>query len=146
MIENHYPTMTLEEIKHLSVSDLATEDAVLFLWATAPKLCECFEVIDAWGFSYRTCAVWVKDKIGMGYYLRNQHELLLIAKRGDPPMPSESSRPSSVIHAPRTDHSAKPVAFYELIEGMYPELPKIELFSRSPRTGWDAWGNQASAA
>jgi N6-adenosine-specific RNA methylase IME4 len=144
-IENHYPTMSLEEICALPVADLATEDAVLFLWATAPKLGECFEVLKAWGFEYRTCAVWAKDKIGMGYYVRNQHELLLIAKRGEPPMPKESDRRPSLIHAARTEHSYKPVEFYELIEGMYPELPKIELFSRSPREGWSAWGNQAGA-
>jgi N6-adenosine-specific RNA methylase IME4 len=143
-IENHYPTMSLEEICALPVADLATEDALLFLWATAPKLGECFEVLKAWGFDYRTCAVWAKDRIGMGYYFRSQHELLLVAKRGEPPAPAESDRRSSVIHAPRGEHSAKPVEFYELIEGMYPDLPKIELFSRSPRDGWVAWGNQAN--
>jgi N6-adenosine-specific RNA methylase IME4 len=146
VIENHYPTMTLDEICALKVADIATPDAVLFMWATAPKLAECFQVISAWGFDYRTCAVWVKDKIGMGYYVRNQHELLLIAKRGEPPMPAEEARQSSVITAPRTEHSAKPAEFYELIERMYPELPKIELFSRSPRDGWASWGNQANAA
>jgi N6-adenosine-specific RNA methylase IME4/ParB-like chromosome segregation protein Spo0J len=146
VIENHYPTMSLEEICALPMAKLATDDAVLFLWATAPKLGECFEVLKAWGFEYRTCAVWAKDKIGMGYYVRNQHELLLIAKRGEPPTPQESNRPSSLIHAAREAHSAKPVEFYELIEGMYPELPKIELFCRSPREGWAAWGNQAEVA
>jgi N6-adenosine-specific RNA methylase IME4 len=145
-IENHYPTMSLEEICSLSVADLATEDALLFLWATAPKLGECFEVLKAWDFDYRTCAVWAKDKIGMGYYFRSQHELLLLAKRGEPPTPKEGDRRSSIIHAARAEHSAKPVEFYELIEGMYPELPKIELFCRSPREGWAAWGNQAEVA
>jgi N6-adenosine-specific RNA methylase IME4 len=144
VIENHYPTMTLAEICALPVLDLATDDAVLFMWATAPKLAECFEVLNAWGFEYRTCAVWVKDKIGMGFYVRNQHELLLIAKRGDPPMPAEGDRSPSVIMAARTEHSEKPVEFYELIERMYPELPKIELFARDEREGWQRWGNQAN--
>lgn len=146
VIENHYPTMTLEDICALPVADISTPDAVLFLWATAPKLAECFQVITAWGFDYRTCAVWVKDKIGMGYYVRNQHELLLIAKRGEPPMPAVSDRQSSVITADRTEHSTKPVEFAEMIERMYPELPKIELFCRTPRDGWAVWGNQAEAA
>ncbi len=146
VIENHYPTMTLEEICALPVAEMATPDAVLFMWATAPKLAECFDVIKAWGFDYRTCAVWVKDKIGMGYYVRNQHELLLIAKRGEPPMPAVVDRQSSVITADRTEHSAKPVEFAEMIERMYPELPKIELFCRSPREGWAVWGNQSEAA
>lgn len=145
-IENHYPTMTLEEICALPVGNLATDDAILYLWATAPKLAECFEVITAWGFTYRTCFVWVKDKIGMGYHARNQHELLLVAKRGEIPPPPVEARVSSVVYGDRTEHSAKPLEFYGLIESFYPELPKIELFSRSPREGWAAWGNQASAA
>lgn len=145
-IENHYPTMTLEEICALPVKDLATDDALLYLWATSPKLAECMKVIEAWGFVYRTSFVWVKDKIGMGYHARNQHELLLVAKRGELPPPPPTARQSSVIHAPRTEHSAKPVEFHVLIEGMYPELPKIELFCRSARHGWEVWGNQAGAA
>jgi N6-adenosine-specific RNA methylase IME4 len=145
-IENHYPTMTLEEICALPVSELAADDALLYLWATAPKLAECILVLEAWGFAYRTNLVWVKDKIGMGYHARNQHELLLVAKRGSIPPPAPGDRVSSVIHADRTEHSAKPAIFYELIERWYPSLPKIELFSRAPRTGWAAWGNQASEA
>ena len=146
IIENHYPTMPLEEICALNISDLAGDDAVLYLWATAPKLAECMEVIGAWGFDYRTNLVWVKDKIGMGYYARNQHELLLVARRGELPPPKESDRLSSVVYADRGEHSVKPEVFHELIERWYPTLPKIELFSRAPRPGWDAWGNQASEA
>lgn len=144
-IENHYPTMTLEEICALPVGDLATDDAMLYLWATAPKLAECFEVIEAWGFEYRTNMVWDKVKIGMGYHARNQHELLLICKRGQMPPPEAGTQPSSVFAEPRTEHSAKPHFFYEMIEGAYPNLPKIELFCRSPRDGWDVWGNQSGA-
>lgn len=145
-IENHYPTMTLEEICALPVLDIAAENAVLLLWATAPKLAECMTVMDAWGFEYRTCMAWVKDKIGMGYYVRNKHELLLIARRGALPVPLPSARPSSVVEAPRNAHSAKPHEFYDLIEQMYPDHPKVELFCRTPRKGWTAWGNQAEAA
>lgn len=144
-IENHYPTMTLDEICALPVPDICMDGAVLFLWATAPKLRECMDVIDAWGFTYRTCMVWVKDRIGMGYHARNRHEMLLIAKRGQlsPPLPSD--RPDSVIESPRTEHSTKPFLFYDTIDRMYPGLPKVELFSRSPREGWASWGNQADA-
>lgn len=143
-IENHYPTMTLEQICALPVHECAADNAILFLWATAPKLAECFDVINAWGFTYRTCMVWVKDKIGMGYHARNQHEILLIAKKGELSPPEPSDRPSSVVNAPRNEHSAKPEVFYDLIERMYPDLPKVELFARSRRDGWDAWGNQAN--
>ncbi len=65
------------------VAEVAADDSVLFMWATSPKLREAMQVVEAWGFDYKTCMVWVKDKIGMGYYARQQHELLLIAKRGD---------------------------------------------------------------
>jgi N6-adenosine-specific RNA methylase IME4 len=141
-VEEHYPTMTLDDICALPVTELATDDALLFLWSPAPLIEKAMQVIAAWGFEYRTCAVWVKDKIGMGLYVRQQHELLLIARRGEPPLPAEADRLSSVIIAPRGEHSAKPVAFYERIERMYPDLPKIELFARNARCGWDAWGNE----
>lgn len=144
-IENQYPTMTLDEIKALDLDAIALDDCVLFMWATSPKLAEAFEVLRAWGFEYRTCAVWDKQKIGMGYYFRQQHELLLVAVRGQPMTPAPANRPSSVLSFPRGEHSAKPVEVYELIEAMYPELPKLEMFCRSPRDGWGAWGNQAAA-
>lgn len=145
-IENQYPTMTLDDIKGLPLDDICTEDCVLFMWATSPKLAEAMEVLEAWGFGYRTCAVWDKQKIGMGYYFRQQHELLLVAVRGAPPTPLPANRPSSVLSFPRGAHSAKPVEVYELIEAMYGDLPKLEMFCRSPREGWGVWGNQSKAA
>lgn len=144
-VENQYPTMDLDAICRLPVPQLATEDAVLFLWGTSPKLVEALRVIEAWGFTYRTCAVWHKPQIGMGYYFRQQHELLFVATRGNLPAPAPADRIGSVITADRTAHSAKPVEFAEAIERMYPTLPKIELFSRVPRDGWAVWGNQSAA-
>ena len=144
-IENHYPTMTLAEICAMPVSDLATDDAMLYMWATAPKLVECLEVVKAWGFEYRTNMVWDKEKIGMGYHARNQHEILLICKRGEIPPPAAGKQPSSVHREARTEHSAKPEFYHEMIEGFYPQLPKIELFCRSARDGWSVWGNQSGA-
>ena len=145
-IENQYPTMSLEEIKAMDMTKVAFDDCVMFMWATSPKLAEAFEVLEAWGFSYRTCAVWDKQKIGMGYYFRQQHELLLIAVKGQPPTPAPADRPSSVFSYPRGNHSAKPHEVYEIIEAMYPTLPKIEMFCRTPREGWGVWGNQSKAA
>ena len=143
-IENHYPTMTLEEICLLPVAEIATPDSVLFLWTTSPKLAESMQVIEAWGYAYKTCMVWDKERMGMGYYARQQHELLLIATRGAVPVPDPSNRPPSVIRVRRdNEHSTKPAEFYEVIERMYPDLPKIELFARGRRVGWSAWGNQA---
>jgi len=145
-IENQYPTMPLDKIAALPVNACATDDAVLFLWATSPKLAEALHVIETWGFSYRTCAVWDKGQIGMGYYFRQQHELLLVAVKGTPPTPQPDARPSSVFRVPRSEHSVKPVAIYEAIERMYPTLPKLELFARTRRDGWEKWGNQAAEA
>jgi len=142
-IENQYPTMETQDICDLPVPSIADTDAVLFLWATSPKLLESLRVMEAWGFTYKTCMVWVKDKIGMGYYARQRHEILLIGTRGHLPTPEPSNRPDSVIMAPRDKHSAKPVRAYELLELMYPGLPKVEIFCRTPREGWASWGNQA---
>ncbi len=139
-IENQYPTMELDAIKELEPP--AAPDSVVFMWATSPKLAESIEVLTAWGFNYRTCMVWVKDKIGMGYYARQRHELLLIAKRGDFPVPEPSTRPDSVIEAPRGEHSVKPKQVYDLLETMYPDASRIELFARNEREGWDSWGNE----
>jgi N6-adenosine-specific RNA methylase IME4 len=144
-IENHYPTLTFEEICALPVADIAHEDAVLFLWATSPKLPECLDVVRAWGFTHRTGMAWVKDKIGMGFHVRERHEILLIAKRGELPPPPPEARPDSVVQAPRLEHSAKPAVFYDLIDQMYPAVRKVELFGRAPeqRELWTVWGNQA---
>jgi len=140
-IENHYPTLELEKIKVIKIP--ADDNAMLFLWAPAPKVEEGLEVMKAWGFSYRTNMVWLKDKIGTGYYARGKHELLLIGIKGDgigTPLPE--NRPESVIFAERTEHSKKPDIFYEIIEKMYPKHSKIELFARNKREGWEAWGNE----
>lgn len=141
--EAHYPNMKTAEICALPVSDLATPDAALFLWAIPAMLTEAFEVMSAWGFNYVAQVVWVKDKIGMGFWVRYQHELLLIGRRGDIPTPPERERPPSIVNSPRREHSRKPDEAYELIERMYPELPKIELFARNARRGWSVWGNEA---
>jgi N6-adenosine-specific RNA methylase IME4 len=140
-IENHYTTMTTEAICGLIEHVQAADDAVLFLWATNPKLPEALRVMTAWGFTYRTNMVWVKDRPGMGYFVRGQHELLLIGGRGSLPVPAPSDRPSSVVEAPRQDHSAKPAEVYELIEAMYPAHAWRELFARQRRPGWSSWGH-----
>jgi N6-adenosine-specific RNA methylase IME4 len=143
-IENHYPTMRLEELKALSVKEHARDNCVLLLWAPAPLLKEAIELSEAWGFRYQTCAVWDKERIGMGYYFRQQHEHLLVATKGSPRVPLPRNRPPSVLRAPRSKHSQKPAKVYELIEQMYPNFEKIELFARptKPRPGWTFWGNE----
>ena len=143
-IENQYPTLSLEEICKLGIPAIAAKDAILFLWATSPKLAEAMQVIDSWGFEYKTCMVWIKNKIGMGYHVRQKHELLLIATKGSPGVPDEKNRPSSVIQAARGKHSEKPDKVYSLIEKMYPDVKRVELFARRTRRGWDSWGNEVT--
>jgi N6-adenosine-specific RNA methylase IME4 len=135
--------MTLEDICGLPIDDVVTDDALLFLWSSPPMLEKATRVLEAWGFQYKTMAVWDKLTIGMGYFFRQQHELLLVGERGNMPKPSPENRPPSVIQETRGKHSEKPAAFYEIIEAMYPELLKLELFSRRRREGWISWGNQA---
>ena len=139
-IENKYPTMSLDKIKNVNVP--ASDDALLFLWVTVPKMEEGLAVMKAWGFNYRTGLVWVKNTIGMGYYVRQQHELLLIGVKGNGiGVPLPENRPSSVINANRGEHSKKPDVVYEIIEKMYPNHTRIEMFARNRRVGWDSWGN-----
>jgi len=138
--ENHYPTQPLAEIEGLAVP--AADDAILFLWAVSSLLPEALAVMEAWGFDYRTSLVWVKDKIGLGAWVRHRHELLLVGRKGSFPAPDPAERPDSVIEAARGRHSQKPACVYELLERMYPQASKLELFARTSRPGWSAWGNQ----
>lgn len=140
-VENKYPTMALEEILALKVGDIAAPDAALFLWAALLE--EGFEVLRAWGFQFRSHAVWVKPSVGMGQWFRQQHETLLLGVRGNIPVPLAANRSPSVIIAPRGKHSEKPDAAYEIIERGFPEFPKIELFARRARRGWKRWGLEA---
>jgi N6-adenosine-specific RNA methylase IME4 len=143
--DNHYPTMDVDAIKALSVPEIAAPDCVLFLWATAPMLPQALEVMGAWGFIYKSHIVWDKQRSGTGFWFRNRHELLLLGTRGDIPAPLPAQYPS-LIAEPSGAHSVKPLTFINMIEHMFPGLPSIELFSRLPRQGWDAWGNQAAGA
>jgi N6-adenosine-specific RNA methylase IME4 len=144
LIENQYSTMSLEELCGLDISKLCTPDAVLFCWATSPKLEESLIALKAWGFTYRTCAIWDKKVIGMGYYFRQQHELLLVATQGNLPPPAKEVRTSSIFRSRRKTHSRKPECVYRWIEQAYPDpLGKRELFAREQRPGWlPAWGNE----
>lgn len=139
-IENQYPTATLDEIKNHKPE--TADDCVLFMWATAPKLKEALDVVDAWGFSYKTHAIWDKVKIGMGYWFRGQHELLLVATKGKVAPPMEDQRVSSIFTEARQGHSRKPECVYQWIEKSFPHLVKIEMYARKARNGWNSTGNE----
>ncbi len=139
-IENKYPTMELDELKTLEPP--SASNSVIFMWATAPKLIEALELLKAWGFSYKTHAMWDKEIMGMGYWFRGQHELLLVGTRGNFSPPLEEARVSSVIREKRTQHSRKPELVYEMLGRMFPKSTKIELFARVKHEGWTSWGDE----
>ena len=140
--ERHYPSMSIEELCELPVKSLSAEDAVLFLWVTAPMLEEAFRVIDAWDFTYKAMFVWDKVKHNYGHYNSVRHEVLLIYTRGSM-LPERGKLYDSVVVIERSKrHSEKPEKFREIIEAMYPSGPRIELFARKPSPGWATWGNE----
>lgn len=141
--DNHYPTSTIDAIKSRDVGSLAADDSVCWLWATVPLLHKGIEVMQSWGFEYKSHLIWNKDGIGTGYWFRNKHELLLVGTRGNIPAPAMGEQFPSVIDAPVGEHSAKPATFYEIIEAYFPTLPKIELNARAARRGWARWGYEA---
>jgi N6-adenosine-specific RNA methylase IME4 len=144
--DNHYPTSELEDIKARDVASIAADECVLFLWVTVPMLMKGGEVMAAWGFEYVTNFSWKKDRLGQGYWNRNQHEHLLVDVKGKVVPPAQGEMLwSSIIDAPTREHSVKPDEVYELIESYFPTIPKIELNARRAREGWAAWGNEAPA-
>ncbi|MEE8559446.1 MAG: MT-A70 family methyltransferase [Alphaproteobacteria bacterium] len=117
--DNHYQTMPTEAIKSLAFGGLAATDCVLFLWATAPMLPEALEVLDHWGFAYKSQFVWLKPKAATGFWNRNRHELLLIGTRGAIPAPAPGYQVDSVLEAAadeRLAHSEKPASARAMIE------------------------------
>ena len=141
-IENHYQTMDIEEIKKMNVP--YSDDCILYLWATAPLIVEALEVIKAWGFEYKTQMIWDKKRYGMGYWFRGQHEILMVATKGDVSPPPQSMRVRSVYREERGKHSKKPDAIRRLIDEWYPDKTKLELFARDTFEGWEVQGNEAS--
>ena len=141
--DTHYKTMPKEDLLKMKIP--SAQNSVLFLWATNPKLEVALEVMQAFGYTYKTNLVWVKDIFGTGYYFRGQHELLLLGIKGDMPPPTEETRSSSVLMSSRRKHSQKPEEIYDLIESMYPNRTYLELFARptDKREKWTYWGLEA---
>lgn len=150
-VGNKYQVQDLEWIKSLPVSDISADDCVLFLWVTMPKLNEVFQVIESWGFEYKTCAfVWAKKNKksdswfwGMGRWTRANPELCLLATKGNP------KRVSASVHSLVVDrigaHSKKPDQVRDKIVELIGNVPRIELFAREKTPGWDVWGNEVDS-
>lgn len=140
----HYPTQPTAVIEELPTTDSTfpkfADPCVLFLWATSPLLPSAIDVLEAWGFAYKACLIWVKDRApGLGWWLDTRHELLLIGVRGST---TPIEKVDSVITAMVDTHSRKPVEAYAAIERMFPGLRRVECFARAPRPGWSVWGNE----
>lgn len=149
-----YETMTIDEIKKLPVEDIADEKAQLYLWVPNALLPDGLAVMDAWGFEYKSNIVWEKvrkdggpDGRGVGFYFRNVTELLLfgIKKKSAPNRTLPPARSQvNLIRTMKREHSRKPDEIIPIIEACSPG-PRIELFARGLREGWDMWGDQAVA-
>jgi len=141
-VEHHYQPMTIQELCNLPIKEITADKAVLFIWVTSPIIQECWDVIRAWGFEYKASFVWDKIKHNYGHYNSVRHELLLICTK-DSYLPEMNELPDSVISIERSEkHSEKPEYFRELIEKMYPNSKKIELFAREKFNGWDVFGDE----
>jgi len=169
--EGHYPLMTMAEIAALPIGKLAARNAAVLMWCTFPYLDKQIKLFDHWGFRFRTqFLTWVKLNpkgydlpaddpayrsgkeyvlysdgmfhsvfFGVGYYAKSNPEVCLLGMRGQ--LPTISDAVSSVILAPRREHSRKPDEAYSRIEGVFGEVPRIELFARRPAPGWASAGN-----
>lgn len=150
----HYTTLSTEDIAALPVAELAAEDSCLFMWISWPMLTDAMDLIEAWGFKYKTCGFdWMKAHagqldmlrddtdalMGMGYWTRANTEPCLLATRGKPKRLNADVRQG--IIEPRREHSRKPDCVHGRIERLVAG-PYLELFARAPKTGWDVWGNQ----
>lgn len=141
--DNHYGTMPLADICAMPIADLADDDAHLHLWTTNAFLFDAKQVMEAWGFEYRSCFVWVKPQMGIGNYWRVSHEFMLLGIRGN----AKSFRDRGQMswrEIDRTKHSAKPREIRVAIEKVS-WGPYLELFGRSPVDGWTVYGNQVDS-
>jgi N6-adenosine-specific RNA methylase IME4 len=139
--EDYYPSMSISELCDMPIDNMTQDNAVLFMWVTSPLLEECFQVIRAWGFKYKTSFVWDKVKHNMGHYNSVRHELLLVCTKGSC-TPDVLILFDSVLSIERTEHSKKPEKFRDIIDTIYPHGNRIELFARAKTKNWQIYGNQ----
>lgn len=156
--EKHYGTLSRDDLARMPIAKLAADDCALFLWATWPTLPDAFALIEAWGFTYKTCAFdWVKTTkdgrnaaMGLGHWTRGNSEVVLLATRGRP-VRIDKGVPQTILDetleqealfAPRGKHSAKPAEVRDRIVRLMGDVPRLELFARERPPGWVVWGNQ----
>lgn len=148
---SRYPTMTLQEVKDLPVEAIADDCAHLYLWVPNALVSEGLEVMDNWGFKYKSNIIWYKirkdggpDRRGVGFYFRNVTEMILFGVRGKNARTLKPGRTQeNIISSRKREHSRKPDEQYKIIESCS-WGPYLELFGRGTRSGWVSWGNQAN--
>jgi len=142
--EKHYPIMSLSELKALPINELAADNSVLFLWSTAPLIEDALDLCRAWGFKYKAQFIWDKVQHNMGHYNSVRHELLLICTKGSCTPQNVKLYDSVQVIEKTKEHSRKPDLFRDIIDDLYPNGNRIELFARGDvPDGWNAWGNEA---
>lgn len=136
---NPYPSMTIEQIAEMPIRSIAHDNSILWLWVTNSHLPEVWRIVDAWGFTYKTMLTWAKDRMGTGDWLRGQTEHCLMCVRGKPTIVLTNQ--TTLLRGPLREHSKKPDEFYAMVEALCPGS-KVELFCRTPRDGWEVFGNE----
>jgi len=139
----HYGTMTIEELKKLPIKDIANENSLCFMWLVSPKVDLGIEVLKEWGFTFVTIAfIWHKQRTNPGYYTMSECEICVVGKKCKIPTPRGSRNERQFLSELRTKHSKKPDEIRNRIDRMFPDQNKIELFARQHYDNWDAWGNE----
>ena len=152
----HYPVSNMADMATLPIAELAAADAALFIWVVQPMLPEALRLIESWGFRFKTVAfAWVKTngkqdrlfytgsdvRIGLGYHTRAGFEQCWLATRGNGYRRLSKAEPQ-VVFSPTREHSRKPDEIADSIVRLVGDVPRIELFARTRRLGWDSWGNE----
>jgi N6-adenosine-specific RNA methylase IME4 len=145
----HYDCMSTDDMLRLPVRQLAAPNCALVMWATAPMLPDALRLMTGWGFTFKSAGAWAKQSstgrrwaFGTGYCFRSAAEFFLLGTIGKPKSQSNSIR--NLIVAPTREHSRKPDEMHANLETMFPDVPRCELFARTQRPGWDAWGNETT--
>ncbi len=136
-----YPEMSLEKLANLEIP--AAPDCIMWCWVTNHFLHEAFHLLEAWGFEYKTLPTWHKQRLGVGNWLRNSTEHVLVATKGHPKWLIDLTNQKTWLEAPAGPHSRKPDEFYELVESLCIGR-KLDYFSRQPRPGWEQFGNDVA--
>jgi len=140
--DRHYPLMSLDEIRAMPIPDLLEENAMVWMWVTNATVEHGYEILRHWGLTPRSLFTWAKQKMGLGNYLRNATEHIILATRGKAPIRFKSQMTWGIY--PVQKHSHKPEEIHKLIERCsHPDY--LELFARRKYHGWSVWGNEVES-